>query len=681
MKQNIPHPIAKIVPKKHSIHGHTRVDNYSWLRNGEYDDAIKYLETENLRAKRAMEHTKKLRDELYKELKGRIMESDIAVPEKLGGYYYFACTEEGKQYPIFCRKRIDRSHYGEEILLDLNELATGHSFLGISVYKVSPNHQYLAYSINTTGNEVYTLRIKDINSGELLEDCISNVYNGVEWANDNKTLFYNVLDKSGRPYKIFRHELGAYSSSDVEVCHESDEGFHLYVSKTRSQKYMLVTSAGITTTEIKYLPADNTAADLVTISPRKEDVEYYIDHHKDKFIILTNENAQNFKLMEAPTDNPVKENWKEIIPTKETVKLEGMEAFKDHLMIYERENGQKRMFVMNPESKERNYVKFREPVYWFWPGRNDDYNTNIFRFNYMSFVTPKCVFDYNMDTKEFDLLKQDTVRGGYNQSKYQCERIFVKAPDGAEVPLSIVRRKGVLKDGSHPVLLYAYGAYGDNVEPSFSLTRLSLLDRGFIYAVAHVRGGGEMGIHWYEQGKLLNKMNSFTDFIACAEFLINNKYTTSDKLVTYGESAGGLLMGAVVNMRPDLFKVVVAKNPFVDVVNSMLDSTIPLTVIEYKEWGDPNIKEYYEVMKSYSPYDNVEAKEYPHILVLAGLNDPRVKYWEPAKWVAKLRAMKTDNNHLLLVTNMGAGHSGASGRYDSLKETAFEYAFILDLIK
>ena len=677
MERNITPPVAKVIPRADALHGETRTDNYFWLRERDNPEVIEYLKAESKYTEAMMKHTEEFQKQLYKELLSRVKETDVSAPEKIDDYYYYTRTEEGKQYSIHCRKKgnLDAE---EEILLDENVLADGHEYFHIGVYRISPDHQLLAYSTDTTGSETYTLYVKDLNTGELLKGKIENTYYSVEWANDNRTIFYNVLDEAKRPYKLYRHTLGTDPKEDILVYHEEDEPFFLYLRKTRSRTYLLLSLESNTTTEVHYLRADYPTEDFEVIHPRQHEMEYYIDHHGEKFLIMTNDNARNFKLMEVPLADPSKGNWKEIIPHRDSVKIDGIEAFRDHLAVYERENGLKRIRISNMANNEVHYVDFPEPVYTFWPSRNPDFNTNLLRFDYTSLVTPRSVFDYDMKTKTRELKKQEEVLGGYDPSLYQSERVFAKASDGTMVPISLVYRKGTARNGRNPLFLYGYGSYGSSSDPSFSSNRLSLLDRGFIYAIAHIRGGQEMGRYWYDQGKLLQKKNTFTDFIACAEHLIAEKYTSSDRLVIYGGSAGGLLMGAVTNMRPDLFNVVVAKVPFVDVINTMLDASIPLTVTEYGEWGNPHDREYYNYIGSYSPYDNVEARDYPNILVTAGLNDPRVQYWEPAKWTAKLRAVKTDENLLLLKTNMGAGHGGASGRYDYLKEIAFEYAFIFD---
>lgn len=672
-------PVAKTDPKVDTVHGEARVDNYFWLREKSNPEVIAYLEAENKYTEAMMQHTEDFQEQLYQELLGRIKETDLSVPEKIDDYYYYTRTEEGKQYPIYCRKK-GNLEATEEILLDQNALSEGHEYLEVGVYKISPNHQLLAYSTDTTGGESYTLYIKDLTAGQLLGDQIPNTYYSVEWASDNQTLFYTTLDAAKRPYKLYRHQLGSDPAADPLIYHEIDESFFLDISKTRSKAYLLMELENINTSEVHYLEADQPTGDFKVVSPRQLELEYSVEHHGDQFFIVTNSDAVNFKLMCASVDNPSRANWEEVIPHREAVKLDSVSAFQNHLVISEREEGLQKIRVRNLTTGEEHAVDFPEPVYTVRQGRSPEFNTTTLRFNYASLVTPMSVFDYEMDARTRELKKQDEVLGGYDPFLYESERIFAKAADGTPVPISIVYKKGLTKDGGNPLLLYGYGSYGINSEPYFSSNRLSLLDRGFIYAIAHIRGGEEMGRTWYEKGKLLHKKNTFTDFIACAENLIAEKYTASDKLVIQGGSAGGLLMGAVTNIRPELFEIVIAKVPFVDVVNTMLDASIPLTIIEYDEWGNPNEKMFYDYIKSYSPYDNIEAKAYPHILVTAGLNDPRVHYWEPAKWTAKLRTLKTGDNRLLLKTEMGAGHGGPSGRYDYLKEMAFEYAFIFDLL-
>jgi oligopeptidase B len=610
-------------------------------------------------------------------MKGRIKETDLSVPVKVDDYHYYTRTFEGKQYPMHCRKHgsLDGD---EEILLDQNVLAEGQKYFRVGRLQVSPSHMLMAYSVDTDGDETYTLRVKDLSTGELLSDEIPNAYYSLEWGNDNRTLFYTTLDAAKRPDKLLRHVLGTPASEDQVIHQEDDEAYHVSLSKTRSRKYLLLSLESQITSEVRFLDADHPFSEFRLIHPREHAMEYSVEHHGDDFYITTNDGAINFKLVKAPVSAPAKENWTEVLAHRPGVKLDGVDAFADHLAVYERQEGLKRLRIKRFSDDADFYVQFPEPVYTFFATGNEEFDTKKLRFMYTSLVTPRTVFDYDVVKRTIELKKQDEVLGGYDAEAYTSERIFAVAPDGTRVPISLVHRKGAQRDGRNPTLLYGYGSYGASMDPWFSSDRVSLLDRGFVFAMAHIRGGGEMGRPWYEDGKLLHKRNTFTDFIACAEHLIDEGYTSPNRLAIMGGSAGGLLMGAVTNMRPDLFKVVVAKVPFVDVVNTMLDDSIPLTVIEFEEWGDPHEKDAYDYMMTYSPYDNVDAKTYPNMLVTAGLNDPRVQYWEPAKWTARLRAEKTDDNVLLLKTNMGAGHGGASGRYDRLRETAFEYAFILD---
>jgi len=672
-------PVARIVPKQTTVHGDTRIDNYFWLRERSNPEVVRYLEAENKYTEAVMKHTEPLQQKLYKEILGRIKQTDLSVPEQIDDFFYFTRTEEGKQYPIFCRRK-GSLEAKEEVLLDGNALATGQKYFRIGVFKASPDHRLLAYSTDTNGSEVYTLVVKDLQTQQSLEDRIPNTYYSVEWANDNKTLFYSVLDAARRPFQLCRHTLGGDPKGDALVYHEKDERFFLGLRKSRSKEYLLLALRSKLTSEVHYLGADRPNGSFRVIEPRQHEIEYGVEHWGDEFFIRTNDQAKNFRLMRAPVKEPAKRNWTEVLPHRADVMIDGIEAFRDFLVVAERQDGLRKIRVRNLRRQEEHYVDFPEPVYTAFPGANPDFNTNLLRFTYTSLVTPSSVFDYDMKARTRRLKKRQEVLGGYDPSEYQSERIFARTADGTRIPISLVYRKGMARNGRNPLLLYGYGSYGSSTEPFFASDRLSLLDRGFIYAMAHIRGGGEMGRAWYEQGKLLSKKNTFTDFIACAEHLIQERYTSPDRLAIHGGSAGGLLMGAVTNLRPDLFKVVVAKVPFVDVVNSMLDASIPLTVTEYEEWGNPNDKKFYDYMKSYAPYENVAARNYPNLLVTAGLNDPRVPYWEPAKWTAKLRALKTDQNRLLLKTNLGAGHGGASGRYDRMKETALDYAFILDVL-
>lgn len=677
-KNSLP-PVAKMVPKQIHTHGDVRVDDYFWLRERDNPDVIEYLEAENAYTESVMKHTEELQEKLYQELVRRIKETDLEVPERLDDYYYYSRTEEGKQYPIYCRKSgsLDSP---EEVLLDQNVLTEGLDYVRVGVFRVSPDHQRLAYSIDTTGAETYTMYVKNLRTGEVLKDEIPNTYYAVQWANDNETLFYNTLDAAKRPFKLLKHRLGTDPKYDELVHFEEDEAYFLRVSKTKSKQYLLLHLRSNTTSEVWYLDAHRPDDSFKLIHARQHEMEYDVTHHGDFFYVLTNENAKNFKVMKVAVKNPAKQFWKEFLAHRESVKVDGIEAFANHFVVYERENGLERIRVTDLNTHQSHYVEFDEPAYSVAANRNPDFNTPLLRFRYSSLLTPESVFDYDMTIRTRKLKKQKEVVGGYDASQYRSERRFAEAPDGTKIPMSLVYKRDLIRDGSHPCYLYGYGSYGANVEPSFSSNRLSLLDRGFVFAIAHVRGSGTLGRSWYDQGKLLNKKNTFTDFIACAEHLIAEDYTSAENLVASGGSAGGLLMGAVTNMRPDLFKAVIAKVPFVDVINTMLDASIPLTVIEYEEWGNPNEKAFYDYIKTYSPYDNVEAKAYPNLLITAGLNDPRVQYWEPAKWTAKLRLLKADDNRLLLKTNMGAGHGGASGRYEALKEVAFEYAFILDVL-
>ncbi len=668
-------PVAKIIEHKDTTHGDIRIDNYHWLRGKEKPEVISYLEEENAYTETMTKHTKDLQKKLYDEMVGRIKETDLSVPVKDGAYYYYSRTEEGKNYSIYCRKKgsLDAE---EEIMLDGNKLAEGKEYFSLGGFEVSENENLLAYSVDYNGSEQYDVYVKNLETGEILSDKIEKTGGAVVWANDNKTFFYNTLDEARRPYRLFRHELG--NLEDELIYEEKDDAYFLYPFKTKSEDFICMYLGSKVTTEYRILDADKPKDKFEIFAPRKQDEEYSIEHHGDHFYVLTNSNALNFKLMKTPVGKTARSNWQEVLPHNEKVLLSNIEAFKDHLVIYGRKNGFKNIQIINLDNQQSHEVEFPEPVYTYWGADNPDFNTNLVRFTYSSPVTPRTVYDYDMDIKKFMLKKEYEVLGGYNKEDYITERTFATAKDGTKVPISIAYKKGLKKNGKNPCYMRGYGSYGASSDPYFSSVRISLLDRGFVFAIPHIRGGSEMGRQWYEDGKYLKKKNTFTDFIACAEHLIAEKYTSTESLCISGGSAGGLLMGAVMNMRPDLINTVVAEVPFVDVINTMLDESIPLTVVEYEEWGNPNNKEYYDYMKSYSPYDNVEAKDYPNILITAGLNDPRVQYWEPAKWAAKLRTLKTDNNILLLKTNMGAGHGGASGRYEALKELAFEYAFVID---
>jgi oligopeptidase B len=635
---------------------------------------ISYLEAENAYTADVMAPTKPLQEKLYREILGRIQETDLSVPVKRDDYFYYTRTEEGKAYSVQCRKH-GNLDAPEEILLDSNVLAEGQKYFRLGNFAVSPDHRLLAYSTDVEGDETYTIYVKNLETGELLPDRIANTYYTLEWANDNRTFFYTVLDQMKRPYRAHRHELG--DAPDSLVYEEPDGRFELALAKTRSRRFVFLESSSPLTSELRYLEAADPRAEFRVMLPRRQDVEYDASHHGEYFYIRTNDGAKNFRLMRTTVANPSIENWHEVIPARVDVTIEGIDSFEDHLAIYERERGIEKICIRDGSGAFSHYIDFPEPVYTVSAAGNAEYKTSLLRFNYTSLVTPASVFDYNVRTRERELKKQYEVRGGYDASQYQSERIFAKAPDGVEVPISLVYRKGSEGSGASPMLLYGYGAYGHSIDPRFSSDRLSLLDRGFIFAIAHIRGGAEMGEVWHDQGKLLQKKNTFSDFIACAEHVISAGYTSSHRLAIMGGSAGGLLMGAVLNMRPELFHAAIAKVPFVDTLNTMFDPTLPLTIAEYEEWGNPENKEYYDYMRAYSPYDNVAPREYPTMLVTAGLNDPRVSYWEPAKWVAKLRALKKDSNLLLLKTDLGSGHFGPSGRYEGIKETAFDYAFLL----
>ena len=668
-------PIAVKKPKRIRRHGDVRTDPYFWLRNREDPDVLAYLEAENRHTAARMRGTRTLQKRLFDEMRRRIKETDLDVPVKIDDYYYYSRTEKGKQYGIYCRRhRSLRAR--EEVILDHNALARGKKYFDVGLHAISPDHAHLAYSTDTKGDERYALQIKDLRRDRLLPEVLRDV-GSVAWALDGKTFFYTVLDPLHRPHKVYRHRLGEPVADDELVFHEPDEAFYLGVSTTRSRDYILLDLHAKTTSEVHFVPAAHPERPFRVVQRRRRHVEYGVEHHGDSFFILHNLRAKNFELARAPIASPSARNWKRVIRHRKTVLLEDVSAFENHLVVYEREGGLEHIRVRNLKSGAEHRVHFPEAVYTIAEGANPEFHTHTLRFSYSSLVTPSSLFHYDMNSRQRNLLKQAPVLGGYHPDRYKTERIFATAPDGERVPISLVYRKGLRHNGRNPTFLTGYGAYGASRDPSFSSVRLSLLDRGMVYAIAHVRGGSEMGRDWYEGGKFLRKMNTFTDFIACAEKLVAAGITAPEHLAINGGSAGGLLVGAVVNQRPDLFGVAVADVPFVDVLNTMLDPSLPLTVIEYDEWGNPNDPRYYRYIKSYSPYDNIAAQDYPTMLVTAGLNDPRVSYWEPAKFVAKLRATKTDGNELLLKTQMSAGHFGASGRYEMLKEIAFDYAFVL----
>jgi oligopeptidase B len=671
-------PVAQVVRRVELVHGELREDDYFWLRDRNDPAVVAYLEAENRYTAKVMRHTEALQERLYQEMRGRIKETDLSVPERLDEYLYYSRTEAGGQYPILCRRRGEGT--AEEILLDQNPLAAGHDYFRLGANAVSPDHRLLAYSVDASGSEEFTLFIKDLSTGDLLAESIPNTSHGVAWANDSRTLFYTVLDEAHRPCRLYRHLVGTNPAEDGLVYFEPDASFFLDVSRTRSRRYLLLDISSHSTSEVRFMSADRPEDPFSVVQPRATGVEYTVTHHGDRFFITTNDGAPNFRLVQAPVATPGREHWTPVLPYRPSVKLDATDAFTEHLVIYERASGLRQIRVLELISGTEHLVSFPEPVYTVRAHANPEFETTLIRFTYTSLVTPSSVVDYDMAQRSWTVRKQTEVLGGYDSTLYQSERRFATSPDGTSVPISLVYRRPLHPDGTRPLLLYGYGAYGLSYDPVFSSNTLSLLDRGFVVGIAHVRGGEEMGRCWYDGGRLLNKRNTFTDFVAAAEHLISSGCTTPDRLVISGGSAGGLLMGAVTNMRPDLFRIVLADVPFVDVVNTMLDASLPLTVIEYDEWGNPNERAAYEYIRSYSPYDNIRPMNYPHILVTAGLNDPRVAYWEPAKWTAKLRAKKIDGNQLLLRTNMGAGHGGPSGRYDYLREIAFKYAFVLDVL-
>jgi oligopeptidase B len=667
-------PIAPRRPHTESRHGETVEDDYRWLRDRDDPEVRRYLEADNAYAEAMMRPTRPLQSRLYDEMLSRIKQTDLSVPERRGEFFYYTRTEEGRQYRFRCRRR-GGLEAPEQLLLDENALAEGQPYLRVGAFEVSPDHRLLAFAVDTDGGERFTLRIKDLTTGGLLPDVIRDTYASVEWGADSRTLFYNTVDAAHRPYRLHRHVLGTPAEDDELIYEEADEAFFLDVYKTKSGRYLMLHLGSNTTSEARFLDAREPGGVFRTIRPRRANVEYVVEHRDDRFFVLTNDEAVNFKLCTAPVSDPSR--WDEVLAHREDVKLEAMHVFAGHLALVERKDGIRGMRIYELPAWKSHAVEFPETVHVVYAARNPEFDTTTVRVVYTSLVTPRSVFDYDMKTRERVLMKEEEVLGGYDRRRYRTERVHATADDGRSIPVSLVYREAVDRDGPRPLLLYGYGAYGSSVDPVFDSGRLSLLDRGMIYAIAHVRGGGDLGRPWYDDGKLLAKRNTFTDFIACAEELVGRGLTAPDRLVIRGGSAGGLLVGAVLNMRPELFRAAVAKVPFVDVMSTMLDATLPLTVIEREEWGDPRDPRFYEYMRSYSPYDNVAARAYPDLLITAGLNDPRVAFWEPAKWTARLRASKTDTNLLLLKTDMGAGHAGPSGRYDYLEEIAFEYAFIL----
>lgn len=670
-------PVAKKIEKTTKIHGETVVDDYFWLRDKSDPEVIKYLKAEDAYADAMTASTKGFQDALYKEMLGRIKETDVNVPYKSGNYYYYTRTVEGKQYPIYARKKGSLNGV-EEITLELNEMAKDQKFLSVGAYQVSNDGNLLAFTTDTTGFRQFNLFVKDLRTGKVSSRLNERV-TSVAWANDNKTLFYTQEDDvTKRSDKFFRHKLG--SDSPELLYEEKDELYRIFSGRTRSKGYIVLISASSTTSEDRYVSADQPDGQLKLLAPRKEGHEYYLDHIGDRFYIRTNDKGKNFRLVTAPVNDPGQANWTEIVPHRKDVMIEDIDCFDDHYVTVMRRDGIPHIDVTDLKSGNSHEIEFPEPVYVVFPQQNLEFHAEAYRVNYQSFITPESIYDYDIKARKLVLLKQQPVLGGYNPKLYQSERIYATATDGTRIPISIVYRKDAsgTRPANRPFLLEGYGSYGISNDVDFSSNRLSLLDRGVVVGIAHIRGGGELGKEWHDQGKMMVKKNTFTDFIASAEHLINEKYTSKDKLIIMGGSAGGLLMGAVTNMRPDLFKAVLSYVPFVDVMNTMLDASLPLTVGEYLEWGNPNEKPAYDYMKSYSPYDNVARKAYPDMLIRTSVNDSQVMYWEPAKYVAKLRAMKTDKNVLLFkVKTEPGGHGGASGRYDRLHDVAFDYAFVL----
>lgn len=687
-------PDAPVAAKADSIlkeHGQTRVDPYFWMRltdeqkrsenpDDHTKEVLAYLNAENDYTRTVMSHTESLQEKLYDEIVGRIKQTDESVPYLSNGYWYYTRYEEGGEYPIYCRKN-GTLEAEEEILINVNELAEGYDYYAAGGLNVSPDNKILAFAEDTLSRRIYTIRFKNLETGEMIEDQIANTTGGGAWANDNNTFFYTSKNKvSLLSEKIYRHELGTQPETDVMVYHEKDPSYYIGVYKSKSDDYIIIYNSSTLVSDYHVLDANNPRGDFKQFIPRDEKAhEYSISHFEDKFYIVTNWDATNFRLMETPVNATGKENWKEVIAHREDVLLEGIELFNDFMVVEERNNGLSNLRIINQTSGDEHYLDFGEPAYNAYTSVNAEFNTKVLRFGYTSMTTPNSTFDYNMETREKTLMKQQEVVGGHNPEDYVTERLWATVRDGEKVPISIVYKKGFKKDGSGPLLQYGYGSYGATIDASFSSVRLSLLDRGFAFAIAHIRGGEMMGRQWYEDGKMFKKMNTFNDFIDCSKFLIEENYTSAEHLYAQGGSAGGLLMGAVVNLAPELYNGVLAAVPFVDVVSTMWDETIPLTTNEFDEWGNPKNLESYEYMMSYSPYDQVSEQNYPNMLVTTGLFDSQVQYWEPAKWVAKLRDMKTDNNTLILDTDMEAGHGGASGRFKRYKTTALQYAFLMDL--
>jgi oligopeptidase B len=660
-------------------HGDSRVDPYYWLREKDNPEVIAYLEAENAYADLLMSPTEPLQERLFREILGRVQETDTSPPTLYKGWWTYTRTVEGLDYEIYCRRRgsIDAP---EEIVLDGNELAKGHDYFDLGYVERSPDENLVAYAADFDGSEMHELRFRDLTTGRDLDDVIRGVYYGAAWSADSRTFFYVRADAAMRPFQVWRHELGTSGVQDVLVLQEDDEHFELAVESTKSERYILFTSSSQVTSECRFLSSDDPTGEPLLVAPRRHGVEYSIDHQRDRFLILTNDGAENFKLMTAPVSSPGHDSWTELVPERNGVRLNFTDPFAGHIVLGQRSDGLQRLEVLDTATGNLHVVEQPDPAYTAFPGSDPNYDSPVMRFFYTSLTQPWSAIDYDMRTRERTLVKEQPVRGGYDRADYVTERVWAEAPDGVRVPISVVYRRGLERDGSHPALLNGYGAYEVSSDPMFDPARLSMLDRGFVFAIAHVRGGGEMGRGWYEDGKFLHKTNTFTDFVACAERLVELRYTNRAQLAIRGRSAGGLLIGAVVNMRPDLFACAVAQVPFVDALTTMLDEKLPLTVGEFDEWGNPAQLEFYDYMKAYSPYDNVHPTDYPAMLITGGFNDPHVSYWEPAKWVAKLRSLNQGDRPVLLKTQMGAGHSGPSGRYESWREEAFITAFVMDQV-
>jgi oligopeptidase B len=672
-------PLAKKLAKEMTLHGHTRVDEYYWLKQRENPEVIAYLKAENAYTDAVMQPAAQLRETLYKEMVGRVQQTDISVPYFENGYWYYTRFEKGKNYPVYCRKK--KSMKGtEQVMLDGNRMATGQKYFNIGSFTVSPDNATLAYSVDNVSRRQYRIRFRSLQTGREYPEEINMTAGDMAWAKDSRTVFYPVIDpETLRSFKVNRHILGTPSDRDVTIYEEKDETFDVGIDLSRSRQYLLLSSSSTLSNEYRFLDASQPNGEFKIFQARVRGLEYSIDHFKDRFFVLTNDGAVNFKLMETMAEKTGKESWTELIAHRPDILLQGFELFSNYLVLSERRSGLTQIHVVPWGDKEGYNLDFPDKAYLAYPQVTPEPSTDLLRFSYTSLTTPSSIYEFNMKSRERKLLKRQEVVGGYEPELYQSERLLAPAYDGTLIPISLVYRKDTPRSAATPLLLYGYGSYGASMDPTFSSVRLSLLDRGFIYAIAHVRGGQELGRQWYDEGKLFKKINTFSDFISCAEYLIRHSYTSSEKLFASGGSAGGLLIGAAVNLRPDLFKGVIAAVPFVDVVTTMLDPSIPLTTSEYDEWGDPNKADYYEYMLSYSPYDNVRPKDYPAMLVTTGLHDSQVQYFEPAKWVARLRALKTDDHILLLHTNMEAGHGGASGRFERLREVAFEYAFLIGL--